>query len=197
MRDTEGGGSQHDLSERGSPVTSNIQHVLLPASEGWPNNAQLPVLIYRGVMVQEFSDQPTALDAGEVSRRLRQNGWRGTWENGVFGYHHFHSNAHEVLVVCEGEATLQLGGPQGQAFQAQAGDVIVLPAGTAHKNAGSSPDFRVVGAYPAAQEDFDLLRGVTSGDEPNIRQRIAAVPLPDTDPVYGSEGPLLELWSAP
>jgi len=196
MRDTHGGRSQHDVSEPDSSTARDVQQVMLPASDGWPNNARLPVLIYRGALAEARSGEPpAALDGTEVCRRLRQNGWRGIWENGVFSYHHFHSNAHEVLVVCEGEATLQLGGPQGRSLQVHTGDVIILPAGTAHKNAGASPGFRVVGAYPAGQEDFDLLRGATPSDEAAIRQRIEAVPLPQTDPVYGPQGPLLELWS--
>lgn len=196
MRDIQGGSSQPHVSEQDLPTACSVQRLLLAASEGWPNNPNLPVLIYRGVMAAGQDEEPPVLEAGDVSRRLMRNGWRGAWENGVFNYHHFHSNAHEVLVVCEGEASLQLGGPQGRTLQVRAGDVIILPAGTGHRNAGSSPDFRVVGAYPAGLEDFDLLRGVSPDDEEVIRERIDNVLLPQTDPIYGSQGPLLELWAA-
>jgi uncharacterized protein YjlB len=74
-----------------------------------------------------------------------------------------------------------------------AGDVIVLPAGTAHKRIVMSADFLVVGAYPPGQENWDLLRG-NPEDRPKADDNIAKVPLPKTDPVAGKDGPLLEHW---
>lgn len=179
------------------PMTGGDECLLLPPSEGWPNNPRLPVLIYRGAMAtfSRTSGSPGNLDTAAVARHLEGNRWGGIWENGVFSYHHLHSNAHEIIVVCEGQATLQLGGPEGPLVRVQAGDAVILPSGTGHRNAGSSPDFRVVGAYPVGQEDFDLLRGIASGEWEATRQRIAAVPLPEADPIHGAAGPLLKHWS--
>jgi uncharacterized protein YjlB len=64
-----------------------------------------------------------------------------------------------------------------------AGDVLVLPAGTGHRRAGSDGAFRVVGAYPRGQEDYDLLREADHA----ARERIAALGAPPQDPV-GGEG---------
>jgi uncharacterized protein YjlB len=75
------------------------------------------------------------------------------------------------------------GGPQGQAFEVSAGDVIVLPAGTGHRRATDRNGFQVCGAYPAGQEDYDLLRAADDA----ARARIAALPAPEQDPV-GGEG---------
>ena len=51
----------------------------------------------------------------------------------------------------------------------------------------------VVGAYPGGS-DWDLVR-----DDAKLidaaRKRIAAVPLPESDPVDGASGPLVKLWS--
>ena len=74
-------------------------------------------------------------------------------------------------------------------------DVAVLPAGTAHKRVKASADLLVVGAYPAGQDHYDLLRGDDNEVE-QTRERIAAVSLPEMDPVVGAGGPLLERWGA-
>jgi uncharacterized protein YjlB len=101
----------------------------------------------------------------------------------VFDFHHFHSTSHEVLAVVAGTATIELGGPQGEAFEVGAGDVLVLPAGTGHRRATARDGFTVVGAYPRGQEAYDLLR---EADEA-ARERIAKLPAPPEDPV-GGEG---------
>ncbi|MGD8650012.1 MAG: hypothetical protein PVJ77_25990, partial [Desulfobacterales bacterium] len=74
----------------------------------------------------------------------------------------------------------------------RAGDVIIIPAGVAHKNLNQSLDFRCVGAYPAGQSP-DMQYGKPS-ERPSADQNIRSVPLPETDPVFGKKGPLLEIW---
>lgn len=69
-----------------------------------PNSPDLPVLIYRNAL-----DHPQ--DTEELFNR---NQWLNSWTNGIYDYHHYHSNAHEVLGVMEGEATVQLGGELGK-----------------------------------------------------------------------------------
>ena len=64
-----------------------------------------------------------------------------------------------------------------------AGDVVVLPAGTGHRRAAADGAFTVVGAYPAGQEDYDLLRDADDA----ARERIASLGPPPEDPV-GGEG---------
>lgn len=145
----------------------------------------LPVVVYRQVL--PLDGDPVA----DCKRRFQEHGWRGIWVNGVFPYHHYHSTSHEVLGVVAGHADVLFGGEQGELLRVEAGDVVVLPAGTGHCNKGASADFQVVGAYPAGQENWDLQR-----DKPDERilDNIRHVPLPDQDPVYGDEGPLRELW---
>jgi uncharacterized protein YjlB len=140
-------------------------------------NGRFPVLIYHGVEVSE---------AREL---FASNGWGGSWVDGVFDFHHFHSTSHEVLGVVAGDATIELGGPQGEAFDVEAGDVIVLPAGTGHRRAAANREFTVVGAYPRGQEDYDLLREADDA----ARERIAALGPPPSDPV-GGEG--VARWAA-
>jgi len=160
-----------------------------------PNNPALPVVVYRKV----FSEQ-TADKHKQLQHCFEQSGWKGIWKNGLYDYHHFHSASHEVLGIASGSAEVELGGDRGKTLVLEAGDVIVLPAGTGHRRMSASDNLVVIGAYPPGQEDYDVCRSKAdhhkrdrAGD---IAGAIAAVPLPQSDPVYGASGPLLELWSA-
>jgi uncharacterized protein YjlB len=153
----------------------------------WVPNSRLPVMWVRGAL-----DGP--IDDKEVHALYRCNGWGGTWTWTVYDFHHYHSTAHEALAVARGEARLVLGGPEGREVAVRAGDLVVLPAGTCHKRIGASGDFAVCGAYPPGQE-ADLLKA-TEESWQGAEARIAAVPLPRTDPFYGAVGPLIRLWNA-
>ncbi len=145
-------------------------------------NSHLPVLIYEGV-------------ADFDGRALAAHDWSNSWRNGVYSYHHYHSTSHEVLVVAKGRAELILGGPvHGHTFAVEKGDVIVIPAGVAHKKHTASDDFEVIGAYPGGR-DWDILKG-EEGERPRADENIAKVPLPAEDPVYGKGGPLRDIWQA-
>ena len=149
-----------------------------PPGDRIPNHPRFPVLVYRGV--------PAAREGADAVQALvARHGWGGSWIDGVFDFHHVHSTSHEVLAVVAGAATLELGGPQGEAFDVAAGDVLVLPAGTGHRRATAREGFRVVGAYPAGQEEYDLLRGDDPEEVAAARERIAALPPPPEDPVGG------------
>jgi uncharacterized protein YjlB len=122
------------------------------------------------------------------------NGWGGaSWRNGLFQVHHYHSTAHEVLGVYSGKVRIQLGGPTGTAVDVHAGDVVVIPAGVAHKSLGASADFRVVGAYPAGTSP-DLNYG-KRGERPDTDRNIARLAVPAADPVEGKGGTLVAQWS--
>ncbi|MEQ8965630.1 MAG: cupin domain-containing protein [Azospirillaceae bacterium] len=166
---------------------ARLEHHLLPGDGTIPNNPRLPLLVYRGVLE---GDRATA----EGCRALfARNGWsEGGWVNGVFAYHHYHAGTHEVLGVIGGEARLRLGGEGGIEATVAAGDVVVIPAGVGHKNLGSSGDFRVVGGYPAGAS-VDMHRD-DPADHDRAAATVAAVPLPDIDPVAGPDGPMLRLW---
>ncbi len=149
-------------------------------------NSRLPVLAYHEV--------EAAQDPGECEELFAANGWLGAWLDGIYSFHHFHSTAHEVLGIVGGSAEVILGGPSGRRFEVGRGDVLVLPAGTGHYNAGSSGDLLVVGAYPNGMR-WDLRRGDPAERE-EVLANIAAVPLPETDPVHGPGGPLIQSWGS-
>jgi len=153
-----------------------------------PNNPDLPLILYRAAL-------PDDHDPVAACRRLfEQNKWGGIWVNGVFGYHHYHSTAHEVLGIVGGNADLQFGGEQGDVVSVRAGDVVVIPAGVGHKRVSASPDFSVVGAYPQGQS-WDLCTG-TPDERPQVLENIASVQMPERDPVQGRDGFLQQAWQA-
>jgi uncharacterized protein YjlB len=155
------------------------------ADDGRIPNSSLPVLVYHGI--EEVAAGPASCE-----ELFADNGWGGSWRDGIFPFHHFHSTAHEVLGIAAGTAAVVLGGPSGTRFEVAPGDVLVLPAGTGHCNAGSSADLLVVGAYPRGQT-WDLRRG-DRAEHDEVVANIARVELPDADPVLGADGPLIELW---
>ena len=68
---------------------------------------------------------PTAFD-----ELFAKNDWIVRFRAGIYSFIHYHSNAHEVLGVARGHATVQFGGEAGQAVGVQVGDAVLLPAGT-------------------------------------------------------------------
>ncbi len=148
-------------------------------------NSVLPLLLYGSALPP---------DPGAMERAFAAHGWGNAWRDGIFPFHHFHSIAHEVLGIAAGEATVLFGGPSGREVRVRAGDVVVIPAGVAHRNTGASADLLVVGAYPGGG-GYDLRRGDPAEHADAVRA-IAAVPLPGSDPVGGRDGPLRRLWGA-
>ena len=172
-------------------MDKQVKSVLLQDDGRFPNNGRLPLLLYPGAIEADAAPTAEAL-ASAVEDTFRRNGWGGSWRNGVYGMHHYHSTAHEALGVYTGSARVQLGGESGPVFDVRAGDVVVIPAGVAHKRLASSADFGVVGAYPDGQRP-DMCYG-SGGERPRTEDNIQRVPAPGKDPLYGEEGPLLDLW---
>lgn len=154
----------------------------------YPNNQHLPLLFYKNAIPLPEQDPASAFE-----QRFAENGWNGSWRNGIFSCHHYHSTAHEVLGIYSGTARVRLGGDDGIEQTLHPGDVVVIPAGVAHKNLESSSDFGVVGAYPGGQRP-DMNYG-KPGERPEADQNIKTVPLPEKDPVSGENGPLIEHWN--
>ncbi|MFD1416110.1 cupin domain-containing protein [Oceanobacillus jeddahense] len=148
-----------------------------------PNNPTYPLLLYKDVITSE----------GEAKSALTENNWLGAWRGSVAPFHHYHSNTHEVLTVVDGKAQLQLGGEQGDQVQVEQGDTVVLPAGVGHKLLEASSDFAVIGAYPNGKS-YDFCYGKAE-ERPENLENIKNVPLPDTDPLFGEDGPLFSYWA--
>lgn len=152
-----------------------------------PNN-ELPLLVYKNVFPERGEEGATRLE-----KRFNENNWKNSWRNGVHDYHHYHSNTHEVLGVYSGKAMLQLGGEAGEKLQVAAGDIIIIPAGVGHKNLGSE-EFKILGAYPDGR-DYDMNYG-KEGERPAADKNISKVPVPETDPFFGKNLGVPEIWNS-
>ncbi|MET4081116.1 uncharacterized protein YjlB [Pedobacter sp. UYP30] len=163
-----------------------VSHKIEP-NGNFPNNSKYPLMIYKGALLIHPDDTEEV-----IKTVFAQNGYSNAWVNGIFDYHHYHSNTHEVLGVFSGKANVQFGGPHGVVIELDKGDVVLIPAGVAHKSLSVSADLKVVGAYPKGAE-YNLRRGSQEEIE-EAKREIENVPEPESDPVYGSKGQLFECW---
>ncbi|QEM09982.1 cupin domain-containing protein [Mucilaginibacter rubeus] len=164
-----------------------VQEIYIRDDGIFPGN-RLPALLYKQAL-----DIPLIFPAGCVREKFAERNWTNSWDAGIFTFHHYHSITHEVLGVYSGKAQVQLGGDHGPVLDLEKGDVLVIPAGVAHRNLSKENDIAVVGAYPDAR-DYDMNYG-RSGERPGVDRRIAQVPMPDHDPLGGRFGELTRIWS--
>ncbi len=155
-----------------------------------PNNPALPLLVYHRAFDLVGARDP----ATPFEEAFARHGWGRSWRNGIYDFLHFHTRTHEVLGIARGRARVEFGGGKGRELDVEAGDVVVLPAGTGHRCVSASADLLVVGAYPD-NAGFDQRRPGQI-DHAAAVAAIAAVALPREDPVHGANGPLKKMWSS-
>jgi len=165
-----------------------VAHLLAP-SGAVPNHPRWPLLVYPGAVEIEGPDPAAAFE-----KLFARNRWPAAWRNGVYPFHHYHSDGHEALGVYSGIVTVLFGGEGGIEITARPGDVVVLPAGTGHKKLSSKGPLGVVGAYPDGVHPDMCVAKVANAAR--AAQAIARVTLPAADPVYGAGGPLFEHWKS-
>lgn len=153
-----------------------------------PNNAELPLLFYKAAVDLAGTHDPAAV----FEVLFDANKWSESWRNGIYDFVHYHSGIHETLGIARGHARVRFGGSLGSELELSAGDVAVLPAGTGHQCLGASRDFLVVGAYPP-EGKYDLCRG-SPEEHARARRSIREVPIAKSDPLFGADGPLVQLW---
>jgi len=163
-----------------------IYHYLLRDDGIFPNSV-FPALIY-----QHAFNGPSAKDPAEIEKVFQSNDWSNNWRDTIFHEHHYHSITHEVLGVYSGSCDVMLGGERGIRFTVNPGDVIIIPAGVAHKNVGSTENFKCVGGYPEGRS-YDMNYG-KPGERTQTDKNIREVPFPKADPLYGPTGDLFQYW---
>lgn len=166
----------------------HIEQHVLKRNKNFPNS-KLPVLIYREAL---HLPTPKRKAVEVIQKLLHRNGWSNSWTNGIYDFHHYHSITHEVMAVASGDAQVILGGPKGKSITIEKGDVIILPAGAAHRCSKHSPDFQCIGAYPQGK-NYDINLG-RAKELDKAMHHIKTLALPQKDPVYGKEGFLKTFW---
>jgi uncharacterized protein YjlB len=72
-----------------------------------------------------------------------------------------------------------------QELNLHVGDVLLSPAGIAHRAVSSEGGFMMIGSYPVGSEEWDTCRGGEEGAEERIRRLgKGGVAM---DPIYGRE----------
>ncbi len=163
-----------------------VAHLLAP-DDPIPNHPRWPLLVYPAAVTLAGPDPASIFE-----ELFARNRWPAAWRDGVFPFHHYHSNGHEALGIYSGEVTVQFGGDAGVTIIARPGDVIVLPAGTGHKKLSSRGELGVVGAYPEGSRPDTCMPPLAR--PARSAAAVARVPLPPCDPVHGPEGPLFDHW---
>ena len=152
-----------------------------------PNN-RLPLVIYKDALDLGGGDPEKAIED-----LFRGNGWgQDTWRNGIYDFLHYHSTVHEALGIARGVARVRFGGDSGREFELSTGDIAILPAGTGHQCLRATHDFSVVGAYPPGAK-MQVTRPTVENHAAALKS-IPEVKVPASDPVLGTDGPLMRLW---
>ena len=163
-----------------------VQRFYLDDDGTFPNN-DLPVMFYKNAL-----DLPVFFKGKHVRALFEKNAWTNSWKDGIYTYHHYHSTTHEVLGFIKGKTTVQLGGKNGIKLKVAEGDVLIIPAGVAHRNLKRKNDVVCIGAYPNGR-DYDMNKGLPD-ERPAADHRIALVPIPANDPVKGAGKGVCKWW---
>jgi uncharacterized protein YjlB len=152
-------------------------------------NSKLPLVIYNNACLLGKQKKKAA---ETVQKIFNKNNWKNPWSNGIYNFHHYHSNTHECLAIASGRAWVIFGGTGGKRIVLNKGDVIIIPAGLAHKCSKASTDFLCVGTYPGGNE-YDINLG-TKEELEKAKSRLLKLAKPELDPLYGKEGFLKAFW---
>ncbi|KAL1883428.1 hypothetical protein Plec18167_002432 [Paecilomyces lecythidis] len=170
------------------PSDIRITKRLISAWKGIPNTSiqSKPLLIYHNAF---------QASASELSSHLQKIGAVvPQWQYSMYPTTHFHSTTHEVLGVVSGRARLCFGGegnPERFEPTVQKGDLMVVPAGVGHRLLEDlDGGFKMVGSYPPGKQ-WDMCYG--NEDEEEKVKSIEKLGWFDKDPLYGSDGPALNV----
>lgn len=162
----------------------------IPAHDRVPNTSiqHKPLLIYHSAF------RADVYAAAVESHLCTVDVVRPQWRYTMYKITHFHSTAHEILCVISGQAKVCFGGkenPERVETTVRKGDVMIIPAGVGHglvEDVGG--DFSMVGSYAKGQS-WDMCYG-REGEGEKVKA-MKALGWFDRDPVYGDDGPALNV----
>lgn len=111
----------------------------------------------------------------------------------MYSQSHFHSTSHEVLCVVAGAAKCCFGhedNPDRIEPVLSKGDVVIVPAGVAHRLLEDQDGFQMVGSYPV-DHNWDMCYG-KKGEEEKVNG-ISKLDWFKRDPIFGDQGPTLDV----
>jgi uncharacterized protein YjlB len=174
-----------------SPLSSlRVSRHEIPAHHLIPNTSiqNKPLLIYHAAF-------PPSATASDIEKYLESVGvvipqWRYT----MYSTTHFHSTTHEVLCISSGRARLCFGGEKNENRVepvVEKGDAIIVPAGVGHRLLEDlDGGFQMVGCYPPGKQ-WDMCYGKPGGEKEV--DGIEHLEWFTKDPIYGAEGPSLNV----
>jgi uncharacterized protein YjlB len=178
-------GTIEKLQTPSARIPFDIFRLFMDDDGTFPNNRDYPVLLYKSAF--------TGTQA-EGQREIAKTGdWTTPWAWGIFTYHHYHSNAWELLLCVRGEALVQLGGETGPTTQISRGDLILIPPGFAHKQLEATEGFTLLGSYPTSNsaenggssDSVDTLRGLPTRQERDNIANCSSLAPSARDPLFG------------
>ncbi len=202
----------NNVMELSFKIQQSTPRAFLFKDDGLVPNSTLSVLVYKRAI--DFSGLEQGEAEKQIDAHVSQNDWYRDWTYHVYPFLHYHSTAHEGLIIYSGKATIQIGGKGGEILTVASGDMIIIPAGVGHERLLESdqPEERkkeiesllAFGIYPNGQKwDFiseDLNASEDGGQnihDAQVRKtalvNIQDLPMPQYDPLYGADG-LTDLW---
>lgn len=165
-----------------------VSYHQIPAHQLIPNTSiqQKPLIIYHGAF-----PSPTPA-AAQIEAHIKAVGvCRPMWRYPMYSDDHFHTTAHEFLVIWRGRALLNFGGEGcsgAVVVELGKGDAILIPAGVSHRLVQDiEGGFEMVGSYLIDSEHWDMCYG-HPGEEEHVAN-IKHLPWFTRDPIYGEGGP--------
>lgn len=197
-------------------------------------NSPKQLLLYKNVFVQDGK-----VDITRAYDTFLKNGWDVQWVTryGRTQRSHYHPETHEAMIVVSGPGSIRWGVADlddddekhtygdareegGLLMEVNVGDVLIVPAGVAHKNYDpftANPDFKpltgkargIESDDPRAMvqnvelEGFTMMGAYPRGlnwsweekGDPSTFEACWNVEVPTLDPVFGVEGGIRKYWN--
>jgi len=125
------------------------------------------------------------------SENCSRNGWGDSWRNGIYGLPAL-SLAHPKCSASRRPRARAIGGDKGRSSTSRPAMSRCIPAGTGHQRLMGARTFSW-SAPIRRRGTYDECTGKPD-EHASALKTIPKVAKPKADPVYGKNGPLMDLW---